>query len=204
MNGLSLKEALRRLSSTLSEDRRALVAAVVAARSSSVALLLENIENSGDVNGVLRTMDALGCLHLHRLNTEPEAHSRKKRRDPKTDVGSRQWVCAHQWQDLHECVTSLRTQQGYRLACACPDAPTPIADVDFDQKLVLAFGKESSGVSEELAKLSDIRFSLPMCGFVRSFNMPTAVALSLYHAYLHRTKRHVNECNRGHSSGVTI
>ena len=199
---MCLKEAVKKLGPLISERRKARIASVVASRTSSLALLLENVKNEANVSAVLRSMDALGVMHLHKLQTTPsvthaECHSKKKLRfPPRTDCGSRNWVEIHHWSDTKECVSHLKTHQGFVVASAFPDAPVSIMDVDFGQKLLLTFGNEIDGVSEELAELSDFKFSLPMCGFAESFNISVSVALTLYHAYLHRIRTNVRPEDR--------
>ncbi len=192
-----LKEAVKRLSPTISEARRARIASVVSSRTNSVAVLLENICNDANEYAVLRSMDALGCLHLHSLQTEPQAVAPSRsswRYPPRTDAGAGTWVNIHRWSNTKECISELKSRHGYTLACAFPNAvATPITSVDFNQKLLVAFGNERDGISQELGDLSDIKFSLPMCGFVESFNVSVSVALVLYHAYLHRAKAHVRK-----------
>lgn len=195
---MCLKEAVKKLVPMLSERRKARIASVVASRTSSLAVLLENVKNEANESAILRSMDALGVLHLHKLQTTPpsgtytEWHSKKKLRfPPRTDSGSRNWVEIHHWSDTKECISHLKTHRGFVVASACPDAPISIMDVDFGQKLLVAFGNETDGITQELAVLSDFKFSLPMCGFVESFNISVSVALILYHAYLHRTKTNV-------------
>ncbi len=199
---MCLKEALKKLSPMISERRKARIASVVASRANSLAVLLENVYNEANENAVLRSMDALGCPHLHKLQTETttalETHiawhnSKKVRFPPRTDAGARGWVEIHHWSNTKECISQLRKDHGYLVASACPAATMPISDIDFDQKLLVAFGNESNGISPELAKMSDFTFSLPMCGFVDSYNISVSVALTLYHAYLHRIKLHVRK-----------
>ena len=194
---MCLKEVLRKISPTISEARRSRIASVVRSRTTSIAVLLENLFNEANQNAVLRSMDALGCLHLHTLQTEHTAEdsavpNRRLRFPPRTDAGARGWLGIHQWSDAKECVSFLKHRHGYTLACAFPDATSmPITSVDFNQKLLVAFGNEANGISSELADLAEIKFSLPMCGFVESYNVSVSVALVLFHAYLHRIKKHV-------------
>lgn len=194
---MCLKDALRKLSPMISESRRAQIASVVAARSESVAILTENVHNEANVSAVLRSMDAFGCLHLHILETipsnytDPYRNTKKKRFPPRTDAGARNWVDIHYWTHTKECVSHLKDNYGYSLACASPTASTSIADIDFSKKLLVAFGNEGGGISAGLDGLADLKFSLPMCGFVQSFNISVSAALVLYHAYLHRTSIHV-------------
>ena len=193
---MCLKEVLKRLAPMISERRRGKIASVVASRTNSLAILLENLRNGANENAIVRSMDALGCPHLHTLQTdvtETESCSKIKKGKfpPRTDAGARSWVRIHHWSDTRECIAHLKAQHGYTVVSACPAAATPISDIDFDQKLLVAFGNESEGISEELAEMSDFRVSLPMCGFVDSYNISVAVALVLYQAYLHRIKTHV-------------
>ena len=175
-----LRDALRRLSPAITEHKRARIASVVAARTNSVSLLLENVHDEANVNAVLRSMDALGCLHLHRLTTSPPSSRWLEKREnvrkrckypPRTDSGARSWVSMRHWDNARECVERLREKHGYLLACASHEAATCITDIDFNQKLLIAFGNETDGISDELAGLSDVQFSVPMCGFVESYNI---------------------------------
>lgn len=195
-----LREALRKLSPMISEKRKARIASVVASRTNSLAVLLENVHNEANESAVMRSMDALGCLHLHKLQTIPttEAYiawqsNKKMKFPPRTDAGARAWVQTHHWSDTRECIAHLKDRHGYTLASACPSATTPISGIDFSQKVLVAFGNESTGISDKLADLSDLKFSLPMCGFVDSYNISVSVALTLYHAYLQRRETHVRK-----------
>ena len=196
---MCLKEALRKLSPMISEQRRIRIASVVASRTNSIAILLDNVYNDANQNAILRSMDALGCLYLHSLQTEAAASlegggltKRRLRYPPRTDAGARSWVNTHQWHDVTECIAYLKSRHGYTLACALPTATsTPVTSIDFGKKLLVAFGNERDGISRELADLSEINFSLPMCGFVESYNVSVSVALVLFQAYLHRAKAHV-------------
>jgi tRNA (guanosine-2'-O-)-methyltransferase len=179
----------------VTERRKARIASVVASRTNSIALLLENVHNEANECAVTRSMDALGCQHLHKLQTVPsEYHALKKHRfPPRTDSGARDWVEIHQWDNTRECISHLK-DCGYIVASACPAATTPISDIDFSrQKVLVAFGNERDGISDELKGISDVTFSLPMCGFVSSYNISVSVALTLYHAYLRRLERYVSK-----------
>lgn len=196
---MCLKEALRKLSPMISERRKTKIASVVASRTKSPAVLLENVHNEANESAVMRSMDALGCLHLHKLQTTPTTETytawqrhKKMKFPPRTDAGARAWVQTHHWADMAECISHLKGHHGYTLACACPSATTPISGIDFSsRKVLVAFGNECNGISDKLSELSDIKFSLPMCGFVDSYNISVSVALTLYHAYLQRRETHV-------------
>lgn len=183
-----VQEALRFLAPMVSDARREKIASVVRARTRTVCILLENINDKGNVNAVLRSMEAFGFLDVHQvISTPPRKESRMR-----TDAGARQWVNVREWATTDECARYLKEEQGYKIACAVPNAPLSLTQIDFCQKTALAFGSEGYGVSDNLSKLSDVTFSIPMVGFVQSFNISVSVALTLYSAYCQRVQRLVS------------
>jgi tRNA (guanosine-2'-O-)-methyltransferase len=52
--------------------------------------------------------------------------------------------------------------------------------------VALVFGHESRGVSPEALDRADVLFAIPMRGFVQSFNVSVAAAVSLAHAVARR------------------
>lgn len=191
---MCVKEALTKLSPLISERIKARIASVVSNRSTAVSILLENVINETNEFAVLRSMEALGCLHLHKLSTIASSPNHTKRKyPPRTDAGARNWIKIHHWSNTVQCISHLKEKHGYILAVTSPTAQTSITNLDFSQKLLVAFGNEANGISEELMGLSDVNFSLPMCGFVESYNIAVAASLTLYHSYLHRTTKPVSE-----------
>lgn len=187
---MQLERATRFLASCISESRKSRIASAVALRTNTVVVLLENINNEGNENAIVRSMDALGFQNLHRVRT-PDI-SLQSRRPMRTDSGARNWITIHNWADITTCIKHLRDDCGYKVAVASPDASIPLSKVEFTQKFVVAFGNERNGVSDTLLRMSDLRFSLPMCGFVQSFNVSVAVAITLYHAHMQRVQRLVS------------
>ncbi len=50
--------------------------------------------------------------------------------------------------------------------------------MNLDTPLVLVFGNEAAGVSDTMKSLADGAFKIPMFGFVESFNVSVAAAIS--------------------------
>jgi tRNA (guanosine-2'-O-)-methyltransferase len=65
----------------------------------------------------------------------------------------------------------------------------PIAEVDFTKPSALVLGNEKEGVSQEMIEAADHRVLLPMVGFVQSYNISVAGALSFYQIYVDRIRR---------------
>ncbi len=189
-NKTFVKRALQSLSPMVSEARRSKIASVVPSRTRSFGILLENVHDKGNENAVARTMDAFGVLCMHRLTTVPPVANEKVERI-RTDAGAKQWLEILDWSNLEDCVHMLK-DNGYMIASTSPNCSLDIVDIDFSKKMVVAFGNEQKGISEGLAKFSDLQFSLPMKGFVESFNVSVCVAITLYHAYCHRIGKMVS------------
>ncbi len=191
--GMMAEKAVKTLAPLLSEARMSKIVSVVACRTNTIAVLLENVTDRGNENAIARSMDALGVQNLHSVRGKTvEAQRKKVRFSNRTDSGARNWIMIHSWADVSTCVKYLKTQGGYKIAVAAPDAEISISELDCTQRLVLAFGNENKGVSEELTELSDTAFSLPMCGFVQSYNVSVSAAISLYHAHRQRVEQLVS------------
>ena len=187
-------KALRLLSPMISEARRGKIASVVATRTHNVSVLLEDVHDRGNVNAVLRSMEAFGFLNVHQVTssrTKPSTE-RKKPTRMRTDAGALQWINLKKWSSTADCVRYLKEEQGYKIACASPDSSISLTEMDFCQRTVLAFGSEGQGLSESLLEKSDVTFSIPMVGFVQSFNVSVSVALTLYSAYSQRVQKMVS------------
>ena len=180
---------VKTLADLLSSAKRKKIAEVVAGRTSSLAVVLENVLDQGNRNAVMRTMDATGVHTLHRLYFREGAkqQAKKNNKSPKirTDSGARKWIVATNWNDVSSCVSHLRVK-GYKIASTLPGASLQLPDVDFTQKLALVFGNENTGVSKALSDASDFHFSLPMTGFVHSLNLSVCVAVTLYQAHFQK------------------
>ena len=182
-----VRESIKILIPHLSKARKKRIAEVVAGRTSSLAVLLENVRDKGNRNAVMRSMDAVGLYALYRLSYGEAAADSVQRKGAKirTDVGARKWILATNWSHVDTCLQHLRAN-GYKIASTMPNASLQLADVDFTEKLVVAFGNEHVGVSDFILGGSDFHFSIPMTGFVQSLNISVCVAVTLYHAYFQR------------------
>lgn len=176
----SLLEVFSKLSKFVTPMRRARLERAARNRVHSVAVLLENVTNVGNENAVVRTMDGLGFQTLHTLGDPPDDKSFKERVRARTDAGSRKWLTIKHWTKAQELIERLRTD-GFIVASTDPLASTSLYDIDVNQKMVIAFGSETTGISEGLRKESDLTFSLPMFGMVESYNVSVAVAITLFH-----------------------
>ena len=186
-------KALKVLSQFVSQAKKAKIEEVAKNRCHSIAVLLENINDYGNENAVTRSMDAMGFQTLHSLCHGTNDLKELKHKDSvRTDAGSKKWLTIHKWNNVSKCIQHLK-ERDFRLAVADSTAKMKFYDLDVTQKLVVAFGNEFHGVSKEFRECSDVSFSLPMYGFVDSYNVSVAVAITLFHirTQLQHTKVHI-------------
>ena len=181
----------------LSDERRARIDAVVAARTFSVVPVLEGLVDAGNVNAVLRSAEGMGygAAHLVGLGGSAarlaeaafdpqldEALAASRRVAARASQGADKWVELAAFDDASAYAEAARAR-GYRIAVTAlrPDAQ-PIATWDFSEPTALVVGNEQDGVSEALLDLADAALLLPLDGFVQSYNVSVAAALALYHA----------------------
>ena len=187
-----LEKCVKLLAPLLFDARRQKIADVVANRTGSLAVLLENVFDRGNCNAVMRSMDAFGVHKLHTLRHGVEKLEATNKHQMRTDAGARKWLVTKDWTNMEECVRQLKAD-GYKIASTVPDAVMQLVDVDFTQRLVVAFGNENKGVSPALLEASDVHFSVPMCGFVQSLNLSVCVAVTLHQARAQRLAKLVRD-----------
>ncbi len=72
-----------------------------------------------------------------------------------------------------------RRQEGLRLVLFTTRSATPYADHAFSPRDILLFGRESSGVPEEVHSAADARLLIPLRPGLRSLNVAVAAAMAL-------------------------
>lgn len=174
---------MRALDPFLTDRRKERIRSVVARRTRTVVPVVEGLYNMGNVSAVLRSAEALGYQTVHVV--EPD---RTFEASARTAAGTRRWLDVKRWSQRSECFEALRGE-GYRLLVAHVRDARPIEEVDFTRPTAVLFGNEADGVSEEALRAADGRIRIPMVGFVESFNISVAAAITLYRAYRDRLER---------------
>lgn len=168
----------------LTPERQSRMLDVVKGRTGTVVPVLENLYDRGNISAVMRSAEAFGLYQMHLIEL-----GEKFKESQRTTAGADKWVETRKWKSTKACVDHLHAQ-GYRIVAThlSPDAK-PIESIDFTQPTALVLGNEKEGITKEMAELADERVILPMFGFVQSFNISVAGALSFYQVVQDRTKR---------------
>ncbi len=164
----------------LTDHRRERIDEVVSRRNFSTAIVLEGIYDRGNISAVMRTAEGLGFANFHLIETQDKFKNAKG-----VSRGSDKWVEIKKWKQSSEAIKSLKAE-GYQLVVTTLEGGKPIGEVDFTKPTALVLGNEKDGASREMIEAADHRIIVPMNGFVQSFNISVAGALSLYHIYQER------------------
>ena len=161
--------------SYLVPERKARIDEVVANRTRTLTVVMEAFCDPQNVNAVLRTCEAFGIQELHAIEGPMKPYDRNKKISQNAD----KWLDVHRWKSTAECLGHLR-DQGFVIYVTHLDPGTrPLGELSFAGKAALVFGNESRGVSEDAVRLADATFAIPMRGFVQSFNVSVAAAITL-------------------------
>ncbi len=95
--------------------------------------------------------------------------------------GADKWLDVKKYKSTVDCVRDLKSL-GYQVLATHLDANAkPIGEVDVTKPTAIVYGNERDGISKEMIELCDQTVIIPMQGFVQSFNISVAAAISLYH-----------------------
>lgn len=172
------------LDDQLTAQRKKRIDEVVRHRTFTVVTVLDGIYDLGNAAAVLRSAEGLGYQVAHVVDTQPHQKSSSSR----ITQGADKWMDVHRWSDPSRCIEQLRGR-GYRVVATDLEAEHRLEDVDFTEPTALVFGNEKDGVSRKTLEMADQRCVIPVRGFVQSFNISVAAAMSLYEAMRQRTER---------------
>ncbi len=163
-------------------ERQKKIESVLALRTRHITVALEDVSNSQNVAAIMRTCEAMGLQEMHVMELEHQVEIK-----PNVARGAIQWMEVYKYQKNKEsgetpaaaCVQALR-QKGYTIIATSSHVTQTVSDLSVDKKYAFLFGTEHSGLSDEAFSLADQSITIPQYGFVESYNVAVAAALSLY------------------------
>lgn len=183
---------------------------MVEARTRHITFLLDDVHGVHNLAAVVRSCDAWGIADLHcivsgaagvaqsRLKALPEGDARVDRERfyrgggdlkelferesaRRVSKGTDKWVAVEEYGGGAEAVARLK-EKGYAICVSSLSADAlPLGEVELAEKVCFVFGNEHSGVSDAVAEMADVQFTIPMYGFVESCNISVAAATVASH-----------------------
>jgi len=176
---LSDAELYDRLSSFISDNKRALFDRIAPERTRHVTVVMEDIYQPHNASAVVRTCDLLGVQDIHIIENR-----NKYVMNPDVTLGSSKWTDMHRYREHADnslaCIERLK-KDGYRIVATTPraDSVTPHT-IPLDAPLAFCFGTELTGLSDTIMERADIHLRIPMYGFTESYNISVSAAITLF------------------------
>lgn len=180
---LDARQILALVEPYLTPERQSRIRSTVERRTCDVVPVLENIYDRGNVSAVLRSAEALGYQCAHVIETSERFKSANR-----VTQGADKWLDVRRWTSTAACASELK-RQGFQIVATHLDSRAmPISEIDFARPTAIVFGNEKDGISAEMIATCDHTIIIPMQGFVQSFNISVAAAISLYHIHRERLR----------------
>jgi TrmH family RNA methyltransferase len=143
------------------------------------AILLDGVQDPGNVGAILRTAAAAG---VGQALLGPGCASAWSPKVLRAGQG------AHFALTIHEDADLGAFMAGYRgtTAVTCLDDATPLYDARWDGPLAWIFGAEGQGVRADLVAAARLRIRIPMPGAIESLNVAAAAAVCLFESLRRR------------------
>ncbi|MGF1480200.1 MAG: TrmH family RNA methyltransferase [Cyanophyceae cyanobacterium] len=179
-------EVLAKLATTVNPD--GVVATIpprtlLASSDLSLGLMLERLQDPGNLGTILRTAVATSTDRLWLSQDSVELHNPKVMR---ASAGS--WFQAPIAHSDNLAATVVHyQQQGTQIVATRPQATQAYWELDWSVPTLILLGNEGAGLSRELVTLADRQVQIPLRNGVESLNVAIAAALLLYEARRQRS-----------------
>ncbi len=147
-----------------------------------LVLVLENIQDPGNLGTILRTGEGAGVTGIVMSADTVDIYNPKTIRSTMGSVYRMPFCYA---EDMDQVMRNLK-QQGISVYAAHLKGSADYDAVDYRGSCGFLIGNEGSGLSERLAAQADGYIRIPMCGEVESLNAAVASAVLMYEAFRQR------------------
>ena len=147
-----------------------------AGRKNTHLLVLENIQDPGNLGTMIRAGEGAGVTGILMDRTTVDIFNPKTIR---ATMGALYRVPFYITPDLPETLRDLK-QRGVTLYGAHLEGAVSYEEPDYRGHTGFLIGNEGNGLSPEIAELADIRIRIPMEGRTESLNAAVAAALLMY------------------------
>jgi len=151
-------------------------------QASPLLLLLENLQDPGNLGTILRTAEAAGCTGVIMSRGTVDIYNPKAIR---STMGAVYRVPFFYTDVLLDVVRELK-EKGLGVYAAHLKGSVDFRKPDYRRPCAFIIGNEGRGLTEALAALADSRIRIPMAGQAESLNAAVSAALIMYEAQRQR------------------
>lgn len=146
--------------------------------SANVSLLLDNIQDPGNMGTILRTADSLNMKQIIVSKGSADVYNLKVVRSTMGAIFRVKVI------EVENLATVIKEMKKHKIKVYATDLQTDksIYDVDYS-KSAIVIGNEANGVSSKVLEEASERIKIPMIGKTESLNAAVATSVILYEAF---------------------
>ena len=133
--------------------------------------LIENVKDAGNLGTIIRSAVAFGIDGIILFNECVDLYNPKTIRATAQNIFKIPIVSTNDINFLKEL------QKSHKLISTVVDSKNDLFNYKFENKFIIAFGSEASGLSKELTKMSDEKLSIFMENNVESINLAICASI---------------------------
>ena len=152
--------------------------------SGRMLLVLDRVQDPGNIGTMLRTADAAGVGGVVLLSGSADAYGPKTVR---ASMGSLFHLPVLQGVTEENFVTTAK-DLGYELLVTALEGAVSLYKADLKGRIAFVMGNEANGVSESLLAVADKKVFIPMQGRAESLNVAMAAGVIMFEALRRRLK----------------
>ena len=138
-------------------------------------VVLDGIQDPGNLGTILRTVDAAG---LNQIILSKETADSFNPKVVRSTMGGIFRVNVIKSENLVETLKEIQKHR-FDIVVTSLDARNSVYDIDYNKK-VIVIGNEANGVSKEVQDLADKKVKIPMIGKTESLNASVAAGIMIY------------------------
>lgn len=147
-------------------------------------LLLENIQDPGNLGTIIRTAEGAGVTGIIMSTDTVDIYNPKTIRSTMGSIYRMPFIYEP---DLTKIISELK-ERGITFYAAHLKNSTDYDQQDYQKSSAFMIGNEGSGLTDEVAEMADKYVKIPMCGQVESLNAAVASSILVYEAFRQRRK----------------
>lgn len=140
-----------------------------------VIVILDSIQDPGNLGTILRTIDSVGLKQVIISNTTADVFNSKVVR---STMGAIFRVNIVKSNDLVKTISQVK-KHGYKVLATSLDANKSLYEIDL-KKVAIVVGNEANGISKNVLEAASEKMLIPMLGKTESLNASVATAVVLY------------------------
>jgi len=144
-----------------------------------IILVLDNVLDTYNIGSFFRLADAIAAQSIYICGPTVTPPNIKIHR---SSIGTWKWITWKHYQNTIDCINNLKKQNYSIVSCELTKDSILYNKAKYKSPLALVAGNESTGVSREILKSSDLIVKIPMHGINKSLNTLTATSIVAYQA----------------------